>query len=223
MPVSRADVDLVRGALSARVDGVHPERIARIEAHIAACLDAGDAAGAATVGIREYGPQILGYIASVVRDETAASEVFSSFCEDLWRGIAGFRRDASFRTWAYTLAWHAASRALRDPYRRRATPLATTDAGKLALEVRSTTALHLRDASKDALAAMRDALDPEEQTLLVLRIDRDLSWSEIARVLADDAGVTALSEAALRKRFERLKEKLRADAVARGLLPSASR
>jgi RNA polymerase sigma-70 factor (ECF subfamily) len=187
-----------------------------VEAGILARLEAHDEAGAATLAIRRLGPPILGYIVAVVRDEDDANEVFSMFCEDLWRGIGAFRRESSFKTWAYKVAWHATLRLLRDPSRRRGRALATNEAEGLAAEVRSTTALHLRTGSKDALADMRAKLLPEEQALLVLRIDRDLSWSEIADVLGDGQGARA--EAALRKRFERLKEKLRKEAVARGLL-----
>ena len=59
-------------------------------------------------------------------------------------------------------------------------------------------------------------LAPDDQTLLIMRIDRELAWSEIALVMSD-AEPGALSEAqlkrqsaALRKRFERLKQELRA-------------
>lgn len=186
------------------------------EASIGERLAAADARGAAEIAIRAYGPAIFGYVAAVVRDDAAAGDVFSAFCEDLWRGIATFRGESSFKTWAYRLAWHAALRWLRDPYRRRGARLATDDAERLALEVRSTTALHLRAAAHDALADVRATLAPEEQALLTLRIDRDLSWTEIATILDDGA----TSEAALRKRFERLKEKIRREAVARGLLPA---
>jgi RNA polymerase sigma-70 factor (ECF subfamily) len=185
-----------------------------VEARVAELLAAADGREAATLAIRAYGPSVLGYIAAVVRDEAAAGDVFSSFCEDLWRGIGSFRGESSVKTWAYRLAWHAALRWLRDPYRRFAR-LVTDDAERLAAEVRSTTALHLRPTAKDALAELRATLSPEDQALLTLRVDRDLPWSDIARVLGDDA----TSEAALRKRFERLKERLRREAIARGLVP----
>jgi RNA polymerase sigma-70 factor (ECF subfamily) len=187
-----------------------------VEARISERIAAADAEGAATLAIRAYGPAILGYVAAIVRDEGAAGDVFSSFCEDLWQGIGAFRGDSAVKTWAYRVAWHAALRWLRDPYRRRGVPFATGDAERLAAEVRSTTALHMKAAAHDALTEMRAALSPEDQALLTLRIDRDLAWSEIASILGDDAS----SEAALRKRFERLKEKLRRDAIARGLIPS---
>ncbi len=192
--------------------------MSRLEAEIGARLEEGDHAGAATCALRGYGPEILGYLASILRDAPAADEVFSTFCEDLWRGVPQFRRASSFRTWAYKIAWHAAVRHLEDPFKKRGQPLATEQAEKLAVEVRTTTALHLRDTAKDALAALRAGLAPEEQALLVLRVDRGLSWTEIAEALAD-AGAPAAGEAALRKRFERLKGKLRQEAEALGLLP----
>jgi RNA polymerase sigma-70 factor (ECF subfamily) len=185
------------------------------EQRIAALLAAGDARATATLAIRTYGPQILGYVAAIVRDEATAGDVFSIFCEDLWHGVSSFRGESSFKAWAYRIAWHAALRVQRDPHRRRRVPLATDDAERLAAEVRSTTALHLRPQAHDALAEMRASLTPEDQALLTLRIDRDLAWSEIAEILGEGAS----SEATLRKRFERLKEKLRKDAVARGLIP----
>jgi RNA polymerase sigma-70 factor, ECF subfamily len=191
---------------------------AALEADIASRLDAGDHAGAATRAIRGYGPQILGYLASILRDDAAADDVFAAFCEDLWRGIPQFRGASLFRTWAYRIAWHAALAHLREPFRRRGQRLGTEEAGQLAAEVRTTTALHLRSEGKDALAAMREGLSHEDQALLHLRVDREMSWSEIADVLGEENGERS-NEAALRKRFERLKETLRREAARRGLLP----
>ena len=183
-----------------------------LEARIAAALDATDWDAAATTAIAGYGPEILGYLIAVTRDRADAQEIFSSFAEDLWKGLPGFRRQSSFRTWAYKLAWHAATRFAEDPYRKRGRALATGEASRLAEAVRSATAPHLQTAVKDKLARLRASLAPDEQTLLVLRIDRRLSWQEVCDVMAAE-------EAALRKRFERLKEKLRRLARAEGLLP----
>jgi DNA-directed RNA polymerase specialized sigma24 family protein len=65
---------------------------------------------------------------------------------------------------------------------------------------------------KDRMAALRAELSPEDQTLLTLRVDRDLPWGDVADIL-DEA------EPALRKRFERLKLRLRELARTHGLLP----
>src|SRR5499433_2271509 len=109
-----------------------------IEQQIGSCLDRGDVKQAATEALRGYGPQILAYLAGVLRDDEAAADVFSEFSEDLWRGIGGFRRESSFRTWAYRLAWNAAKQLARDPFRKRGQQLKTGEWSAIAEEVRST-------------------------------------------------------------------------------------
>jgi RNA polymerase sigma-70 factor, ECF subfamily len=59
--------------------------------------------------------------------------------------------------------------------------------------------------------------------LLVLRIDRNLSWRDIAIVMEGeniglDETLTQKAETRFRKRFERIKDKLRELAVAQGLI-----
>jgi RNA polymerase sigma-70 factor (ECF subfamily) len=44
-----------------------------------------------------------------LRDRDDADDAFGRFAEDLWKGIAGFRGQSSFKAWAYRVAWHAAS------------------------------------------------------------------------------------------------------------------
>jgi len=86
---------------------------------------------------------------------------------------------------------------------------------RLAEEIRTRTGVRV-ERQKQALDALRAELTEEEQTLLVLRIDQQLSWDEIAEVMGDAAA--PLDAAALRKRFERLKEKLTKLAKERGLV-----
>jgi RNA polymerase sigma-70 factor (ECF subfamily) len=71
-------------------------------------------------------------------------------------------------------------------------------------------------ALRSTLIAQRARLSPEERALLVLRLDRDLAWREVATVLSADG--EPVDEAALRKRFERLKAKLAQLAREEGLL-----
>jgi RNA polymerase sigma-70 factor (ECF subfamily) len=181
-----------------------------------ALLEKGDLAAAAEAIVRDYGPQILGYIASVMRNDADAGDVFSQFTEDLWRGLPGFRRECPVRVWAYRLAWHAAARHLRDPYRARGRRLETTELSRVAEEVRSSVLLGRGEARRRGIDRLREKLAPDEQTLLVLRLDRGLSWREVATVLAEDG--ERVDEAALRKRFERLKDRLATMAREEGLL-----
>jgi RNA polymerase sigma-70 factor (ECF subfamily) len=92
----------------------------------------------------------------------------------------------------------------------------------LAAEVRSRTATYLLTEVKDQVRALRDRLTPDDQAILVLRVDRDLPWRDIARIMADEGESLTEPElvrraAALRKRFERIKDELRALAQAAGL------
>src|SRR5262252_1465225 len=187
-----------------------------IEQRIGACLDRGDVKQAATEALRGYGPQILAYLSGVLRDDEAAAEVFSEFSEDLWRGIGAFRRESSFRTWAYRLAWNAARQLARDPFRKRGQRLMTSEWAAIAQEVRSSATTQRQFEIQGRLAKLRTALHPDEQSLLILRVDRELSWKEVAQVMSESG--TPLNELAWRKRFERLKIRLHKMAKKEGLL-----
>jgi len=185
-----------------------------LEQRVRSQLERGEAAQAAADVVRAYGPQILGYLRAVLRDPGTADEAFSQFSEDLWKGIERFRGESSVKTWAYAVAWNGARRLLRDPYRRRGERLRTSAAIQIADQVRSLSSAYDARAANDRLARVRERLAPDEQSLLVLRVDRDLSWKEIAQVLG-------IGEPSVRKRFERLSVKLRKLAEKEGLLDAA--
>lgn len=188
-----------------------------LESQIQAALRAGRHDEAATIALRGLGPQILGYLAAVLKDADAADDVFAQFSEELWKSVGAFRGESSFKTWAYRVVVHCVGRYRRDGYRRRGRRFATNECSRIAAEVRSQTAPYLASAAKDRVAALRASLDPEEQTLLFLRVDQKLAWKDVAEVMS--AGGDAVDEAALRKRFERLKERLRRAAVKEGIVP----
>jgi RNA polymerase sigma-70 factor (ECF subfamily) len=187
------------------------------EDRILRSLDAGALGDAATSALRAYGPGIFAYLVAVLRDRQMAEETFADFGEQLWKGIAGFRRECPFRAWAYRIAWCSAVHALRDPYRRRGRRLETREVSEILEPIRTRTARWLETHSKSQLEELRASLEPEERALLILRLDRRLSWREVARALAED-GAEPATDAVLRKRFERIKERLRALAEARGLI-----
>jgi len=189
-----------------------------LEREIAGHLAAGQLAAAATAALHTLGPQILGYLAVTLRDDDAAYEVFGQFSEQLWKSIATFRGDSSFKTWAYKLVMHSVSRYRRDGFRRRGRALVTSEALEIADEVCSRTAPYRQTAVKDRFSRLREALAPEEQTLLFLRVDQQMAWSDVAAVLA--GGGEAVDAVTLRKRFARVKARLRQLAIREGLIES---
>jgi RNA polymerase sigma-70 factor, ECF subfamily len=188
-----------------------------LEAEIRRRAEAHDFAGAAETAMRGYGREIYELLAALHRRDDDAAEVFSLFAEGMWRGLPGFSWRSSFRTWAYAVA-HKASLRFRRDARRRAQRLRSlpgpSSISALVAEVRSSTQSFLRTEGKNRFAELRAALPPDDQALLMLRVDRQLSFADLPRVLHEDdaaplEGKALDREAArLRKRFQLVKEKL---------------
>ena len=173
--------------------------------------------------LRDHGGEIFGWLVATLSSETDASDAFQLFSEDLWHSLARYDGRCSPRTWCYMLARHAAAR-LHDRRRaQRSVPLSQAPVSALILQQRDTTLVHLRTSVKQRLRALRDQLAPEDQTLLILRVDRDLSWRDIALITLGESArepVLARHATVLRKRFERAKQRLRALAAASAQGPS---
>jgi RNA polymerase sigma-70 factor (ECF subfamily) len=184
-------------------------------------LCSGELDAAASRALEAYGPELYGFLINLMGGEQDASDVFSQTAEDFWRGLSSFESRCSIRTWIYVLARNAAARFRRSPWHRDAHG---TDSrlDSLVADARSKTAPWLRTDVKDKWRALRDSLDPDDRALLVLRVDRELDWNDVARVMLSDAGATAdeieRESARLRKRFHLLKEELVQRARAAGLV-----
>jgi RNA polymerase sigma-70 factor (ECF subfamily) len=188
---------------------------AALEQETRRCCEAGDTHGAATRVIQELGPELLGFLAVLIGDRSDAGEVFADLCVRIWKGLPTFRWESSLRTWCYVLARRAASnyRRSRDAWKKRHVPLSGAgDLEPLIVRIRTTTLAGMREQRRTRAERLREQLSPDEQALLTLRIDRGLEWRDLAQVLADhelDGGELTRAAASLRKRFERLKERLR--------------
>jgi RNA polymerase sigma-70 factor (ECF subfamily) len=181
---------------------------------VQARLRAGDHHGAATVAIRELGPAIARYLRGMLRAEADAADAFSDWAESLWVGIGTFQGRSSFRAWAFRLAFHSALDLHDRAHRKRERRLDTSEASVLAEEVRTTAFSHERRRRR--LDELRSELARDDQTLLFLRVDQQLPWDDVAAVLSSSS--TPVDAAVVRKRFERLKERLRKLALERGLI-----
>ena len=178
-------------------------------------LDRGEQREAASAALHALGPPVLGYLEAIVKDPDAARDVFQVFAEEMWRALPGWRGEGSLRAWCYRIAWRAHARFRREAWQKRRERLRTTMASRIAASIASNES-RLPGGREDRLARLRATLTPEEQTLLILRLDRELSWSEVAEVLSHDAD--PVDPPALRKRFERLRDKLARLAKEQGLV-----
>lgn len=188
--------------------------------------DAAAYQAATVLALKTYGPEILSFLTARMRSLADAEEAFSMFAEDMWKGLPGFAFRCSTRTWLYTLARNAANRFATAPHRRRERNLSLAvqaSVDGLIQGARTSTRLHQRTDMKDKVRALRQRIGVEDQTLLMLHIDRGLRWRELAVVMHEDGqsltGDALTAEAArLRKRFERVKQALRELAIAEGMV-----
>lgn len=195
------------------------------EQAIRAAFDAGHMQEAATAVLTLYGDEILSFIHSRSRDRIDSDEAFAMFAEDLWNGLPSFGWRSSVRTWAYTVARNATIRYASSSHRRAARNLRLSCPGAVAAlvdQVRNTTECYKRTAVKDRFRALRQQLDIEDQTLLTLRVDRNMSWRELAQTLSGnvdlDEPTIERESARLRKAFERVKRELKRLSESEGLL-----
>lgn len=186
-----------------------------VDADVRALIARGDVDGAATRAIRHFGPAVLQHLVSTLHDADDAADAFSGFEEHVWTGIGRFRGDASLRTWVFRIARNAANDVRRQVGRRDGRHArAVSEAG--AEEAAMWPAA--RDPREDHvwLERLRQDLPADDRALLVLRVDRELPWSDIARALSP-AG-RRLDATTVIKRFERIAARLNRIARQRGLL-----
>ncbi len=168
---------------------------------------------AATWVLRKYGPEVMAWLLALERDVEEARDVYAIVSAAIWRSMPSFRGDCSLRTYAYAVARGQLARSQRTRARRPPQVPLSREVESLAAQRRTSTAEYLRPGARERLVALRESLDEDDRVLLTLRLNRQLSWREIARVLGaeDAAGGAGLERqaAALRKRYERLKEKFR--------------
>lgn len=190
-----------------------------LETRIRELIARGALEEAATEAMRGYGEAVMRFLASRTQDDDVVDEAFAQLGEDLWRGLASWNGQSSFMTWMFAVARNAAHRIERAPSRKkkRHTTVSRLDAAME--EVRSRTAPYLRTEIKDRFREMRESLSPDERTLLHLRLEEELGWDDIARIV-EGADGDELKRASMRvrKRFSDVKKRLRERAEAEGLL-----
>jgi RNA polymerase sigma-70 factor, ECF subfamily len=196
---------------------------AGLESELEALIRSRQLDRAATRALESYGAELYGFLVSYLSNEADAAEVFSQVGEDLWKGLPSFGLACSMRTWLYVLGRHAAARFRRSPWNRR-----TGDSHLEALVelARTTTREWLRTDVKDRFRSLRESLDPDDRSILILRVDRGLSWEEVARVTlgveGPDDRTLATETDRVKKRYQLVKDDLRRRAREAGLLDERS-
>jgi RNA polymerase sigma-70 factor (ECF subfamily) len=143
-------------------------------------------------------PRVYAYVASLLRDRSAAEDVTAQAFERAYSRRGSYRkRRGSPEAWLFGIARNAALDELRRRRRRATLESEPEDAGAPSADDHAELALR-REAVRAALAA----LDGHERDLIALKFAGGLSNAEIAKVLE-------LSETAVGTRLHRTMTKLR--------------
>jgi RNA polymerase sigma-70 factor, ECF subfamily len=198
-------------------DGAADERVRGL-------LASGDVARAATETLRSYGPEVLGYLDGSLRSRHDADEVFGATCERIWKALTGFEWRCTLRTWVYTVARHELWRFLKGERRRNLGRVSPAELDGVVVAVRTETDSAFRTEKRNKLQMLRDELSVEDRELLILRVDRALSWEDIALaslLKSDEPSAEEIHREAarLRKRFQLVRQRLAERARKEGLLP----
>ena len=168
---------------------------------------------AATLVIEAYGREVMGFLTNMTRDPQVGEELFQTVCIKIWKGLSGFRWKSSLRTWVYTIARNALISYKRGGTRDKEQRLLTQDMAQLPEQMlRTITREWHKTEAKTWLWDAISELPDDDRTLLVLRLGDGMKWSDIAAVMLDeepDKATLKRKMVALRKRYERLKDKIR--------------
>ncbi len=185
------------------------------DAQIVAMVAQGETKDAMEAIVDVHGGAIFGYLLGLSKDEDLAMEVFQNFCVDVLAGLGSFGGRSALRTWLHAVARNAFFKFQRRASHKRERQLETQQEAALRAQWgRTATAIWRRTSARGWLWEQIQAFPDEDRELLMLRIAQNMSWKEIAQVtaqadIAEDPAAFKARTAALRKRFERLKKKLR--------------
>lgn len=166
--------------------------------------------------LEAYGAELKGVIRGKLREEHAVREAFQMACEGMWRSWPYFKWKSSCRVWARSICSKTAVDYLRSPHRRIERNLSLSDVEDRSCLVDRqyvSTADYQRTENKCRLRMLIDQLDPQDRTMLKLRVYQRMSWKDVARALEGElTGERELTKATnrLRKRFQAVTQRLKA-------------
>jgi len=185
--------------------------IATFDAEVRELVAAGRGRQAADVLLARLSPELRPFLHRLLGDVSRADEAHSATCERLWRGLATFRWECSLRSWSYIIARREAQRCRARHVRAGIQQTTLSKADEIVARGTSTSG-RVSTTRRDQLENLRASLSDEDRDLLVLRVERELTWKDIAAAFLEEHEVepeAITREAArLRQRFHAIRVRL---------------
>ncbi|GAB3890914.1 RNA polymerase sigma factor [Spirosoma agri] len=137
---------------------------------------------------------------SFTKDPVQAEDLTHDIFLKLVVKIGGFKEQAKFSTWLYSITYNYCTDQMRSPQRRAEVYM---DEGWERLDVGEDDGLaELAEMEAQQLKKALDKLDPVEQSLMLMKYQDDVSIREIANL-------NGITESAVKMRLKRTRDKLR--------------
>jgi RNA polymerase sigma-70 factor (ECF subfamily) len=182
--------------------------VAKFDAEVRELVLAGRERQAADRLLSRLSRELRPFLHRLLGDVCLADEALSATCERLWRGLPTFRWECSLRSWSYIIARREANRCRSRHVRAGVQQTTLSKADEVAMRATSNSG-GVSTTRRDQLEVLRASLSDEDRDLLVLRVERGLSWKEIATAFLEEDKAeteTVVREAArLRQRFRAIR------------------
>ena len=177
------------------------------ERRIIAQVCAGDA-NAFEALVVAYQKQVYNLALRTVGSEEDAADMTQEAFLRAWRGLGSFQADSSLSTWLFRLTSNVCIDFLRAARRHLVVPISGLDADgeEYTLDAPDPAKLPeeelLAREEREELRAAMALLAPEQRLILSLRVENDLSYTDIAAVLG-------VREGTVKSRLARARDQLR--------------
>ncbi|MEZ4219359.1 MAG: RNA polymerase sigma factor [Polyangiaceae bacterium] len=187
-------------------------------------LERGDLRAAGTWLVDRYAGDVVAVCRAMVRPRDVADDLAQDTFSAAFSALAGFRRDASVRTWLLAIARNRCIDHLRRERRRPFDPWDDDDETGLAVDPGPLPPEVI--LTRDDVAAALNHLDESERALVILRFRHGLEYPELAEVFGVKQGTVRmrLSRALGRMRgeLERREAPILEEAAAEYMPPPAA-
>lgn len=134
-----------------------------------------------------YMDQVYGIALRIVRNPALAEDVTQEVFINVYQRLSSFRGDSTFSTWLYRITVNSALRSIKKERRY------ITDDISNQVESRKDPdpdpeQSAMENQEKRNIRSLIDHLPKKQRTVLALRVEKDLSFKEIARIMGRSVG-----------------------------------